>query len=50
MSESMFANICISWLCCLQPLVSFGLGWVISRYGVRGGYHHILDRIGVPRV
>lgn len=50
MNEQTFANLCLSWMCCLQPLTAFGMGWLVSRYGWRGGASHLLDRIGVPRL
>jgi hypothetical protein len=33
MTTEIFSQMCLSWLCCLQPLACLALGVVIGRYG-----------------
>lgn len=46
----LLGNLCMAWLCCLQPIFCLGAGLLIGRYGgVRSAIAHLLDRVGVPR-
>lgn len=50
MNQSPFlANLCLSWLCCLQPMAVAAGGFLIGRYGWRGALGFIMDKVGIPR-
>jgi hypothetical protein len=45
------ANVCASWLCCLQPLTVGAVCYWVGRHGgVRPAISNLLDRLGVPRL
>lgn len=46
MDAAFTANLCLAWLCCLQPLLMLLWGYLMGRYGFRGLARMIAARWG----